>query len=93
MPQHHKGMMKIVSKQYGLPDRWTFRPPAGVRLLDVRSLEELNQHAQAWNDLFQKADRLTPMLSFPWVRAFFKHQDAAPEKWLCLFAYENDQLT
>jgi hypothetical protein len=92
MPQRHKETMKLVSKQYGLPDRWTFCPPAGIRLVDVRSLDELDHHAQAWNDLFQKADRLTPMLSFPWMRAFFKHQVTAPEKWLCLFAYENDQL-
>ncbi|MCC7299788.1 MAG: GNAT family N-acetyltransferase [Verrucomicrobia bacterium] len=83
---------KVVSKQYGLPDPWSFRPPAGIRLVDVRTIEELDQHAQEWNDLFQKADRLTPMLSFPWMRAFFKHQVTSPERWLCLFAYENDRL-
>lgn len=85
-------MMKMVSKQYGLPDRWDFRPPAGIRLVDVRTIEELDQHADAWNDLFQKADRLSPMLSYPWMRAFFRNQVTAPERWLCLFAYENDRL-
>ncbi len=84
--------MKLISKQYGLPDRWKFQPPAGIRLVDVRTIEELDQHAAEWNELYSKAGQLTPMLSFPWMRAFFRHQVTAPEKWLCLFAYENGQL-
>lgn len=85
-------MLKVVSKQYGLPARWNFEAPAGIRLLDVRTLDELDQHAGEWNELFRKTERLSPALSFPWMRAFFKHQVAAPENWLCLFAYENDRL-
>ncbi len=85
-------MPKIVSKQYSLPDPWKYQPPAGIRLADVRTIEELDKHADAWNGLFQKAVRLSPMLSYPWLRAFFKHQVTSPERWLCLFAYENDQL-
>lgn len=84
--------MKVVSKQYGLPEHWNFRPPAGIRLVDVRTLDELAEHAEAWNDLFSKAARLSPLLSYPWMRAFFKHLVSPPEQWLCLFAYENDHL-
>ncbi len=85
-------MLKVVSKHYDLPDRWNFRPPAGIRLVDVRTIEELDQHAAGWNELYSQAGRLTPMLSYPWMRAFFRNQVTAPERWLCLFAYENERL-
>ncbi len=84
--------MKVVSKQYGLPRRGNFRPPAGIRLIDVRTLDELAEHAEAWNDLFEKATRLSPLLSYPWMCAFFKNLVHPPEQWFCLFAYENDRL-
>jgi len=85
-------MLKIVSKQYGLPEKWNYQPPAGIRLVDVRSLEELAEHAEAWNELFQQTDRLSPFLSCPWMTAFFRNLVNPPERWLCLFAYENDRL-
>lgn len=85
-------MIKGVSKQYGLPERWNFRPPSGIRLVDVRTLEELAEHAEAWNELLRQADRLSPILSYAWMRAFFKNLVNPPERWLCLFAYENDRL-
>jgi hypothetical protein len=56
-------MLKVVSKEYSLPARWNFRPPAGIRLVDVRTLEELAEHAEAWNRLLRQADRLSPILS------------------------------
>ena len=86
-------MIKIVSKQYGLPEPWNWNPPAGIRLVDVRTIEELDNYESEWNELFSKAGTLTPILSFPWMRAFFKHQVHSPERWLCLFIYENDRLT
>jgi len=85
-------MLKVVSKEYSLPARWNFRPPAGIRLVDVRTLEELDQHGAAWNSLLHQAARLSPILSYAWMRAFFKNQVRGPEQWLCLFAYENDHL-
>ncbi|MEI7591132.1 MAG: hypothetical protein WCJ49_07490, partial [Deltaproteobacteria bacterium] len=85
-------MLKVVSKHSDLPAPWHFQPPAGIRLVDVRTLEELAEHADAWNELFRKTDRLSPFLSYPWMAAFFRNLVDAPERWLCLFAYENDQL-
>ena len=85
-------MLKVVSKQYDLPEKWNFRPPAGIRLVDVRTFEELAEHADAWNDLFRQTDRLSPFLSYPWMAAFFRNLVSSPERWLCLFAYENDRL-
>lgn len=80
-------------KWYDLPEPWHWNPPAGIRLIDVRTIEELDHHAEAWSDLYSQTEVLTPMLSFPWIRAFLKHQVKPPEQWLCLLAYENDRLT
>ncbi|MFA6100990.1 MAG: GNAT family N-acetyltransferase [Victivallaceae bacterium] len=75
-----------------LPDSWPFHPPAGMRLVDVRKLEDLAEHAAAWTELFSRSAGLTPMLSYPWMSAYFKNKVAYPESWLCLFAYEGKQL-
>jgi hypothetical protein len=86
-------MLKVVSKHYDLPDPWDFRPPEGIQLLDVRTLEDLAEHADAWNRLLQQADRQSPILSYAWMHGFFKNLVKPPESWLCLFIYENKQLT
>jgi hypothetical protein len=75
-----------------LPDSWEFHPPAGIRIADVRSFEDLAEHADAWAELFRKADRLSPLLSYPWMNAFFQNMVTPSERWLCLFAYENDRI-
>lgn len=82
----------LVSKQYSLPERRETQLPGNIRLVDVRTLDELASHEEAWNALFIKADRLSPLLSYPWMRAFFENLVRPPEKWLCLLAYENDML-
>ena len=63
-----------------------------MRIIDVRNLEDLAAHADAWNELFSQSAGLTPMLSYPWISAFLKNKVAYPESWLCLFAYEGKQL-
>jgi hypothetical protein len=90
--QIKKILSPVLSKRYGLPGAWKYRPPDGIRLVDVRSLDELAEHAGAWNELFRQADRLSPMLSYPWMSAFFQNLVAPPERWLCLFAYENERI-
>lgn len=90
--QIKKILARVVSKQYDLPDHWEYQPPEGIRLVDVRTLEELAEHADVWNELSIKADRLSPLLSYPWMHAFFKNLTNPPETWLCLFAYESNRL-
>lgn len=90
--QIKKILSLVLSKQYSLPDNWKYQPPAGIRLVDVRSLEELDKHAAAWDELFRKDGRLSPLLSYSWLGAFFQHLVTPPERWLCLFAYENERL-
>lgn len=82
----------LVSKAYSLPERREMKLPGNIRLVDVRTLDELAAHEDAWNALFIKADRLSPLLSYPWMRAFFENLVRPPEKWLCLLAYENEML-
>lgn len=75
-----------------LPAAWKFNPPAGMRIVDVRTIEDLAEHADAWAELFSRSAGLTPMLSYPWMSSFFKHKVAYPETWVCLFAYDGKQL-
>lgn len=75
-----------------LPDVWHFKPPAGIRLADVRNLENLAEHADAWHELFLQSVSLSPLLSYSWISAFFKNKTAATERWICLLAYESKQL-
>jgi hypothetical protein len=85
-------LAQIIKKHYGLPDLSRFRKPENITLVDVRTLDGLAKHEVAWNELFLKADRPSPLLSYAWTRAFFQHVVAAPEKWICLFVYENGRL-
>jgi len=82
----------VVSKKYCLPESWQFKNSGRVRLVDVRTLEELSQHADAWNKLFNECKKVSSVLSYSWQSSFFKYKVESPEKWLCLFAYENDRL-
>jgi hypothetical protein len=54
-------MINVVSKQYGLPEPWSWNPPAGIRLIDVRTIEELDKYAPEWDELYSKAGTLTPI--------------------------------
>jgi len=93
MKRHIKKILSsVISKQYGLPGKWKYQPPPGVRLVDVRTIEELAEHAEDWNELFRQTDKLSPMLSYQWMNAFFQNLVEPPERWLCLFAYENDRI-
>lgn len=82
----------IISKKHDLPIPWKFSPPPGIRFVDVRNLDELANHAAAWNELFAKSVQISPQLSYQWLSPFFKHKVTSPEQWLCLFAYRNEQL-
>ncbi|MFQ6105368.1 MAG: GNAT family N-acetyltransferase [Candidatus Glassbacteria bacterium] len=58
----------------------------------VESLEELERHAEAWNNLALASPQKLPMPSHAWVSSYFEYQIEPGETWLCLFAYENDKL-
>lgn len=85
-------LVKNAAARNVLPNAWHFKPPAGVRLEDVRNLDDLAEHADAWNELFSHSVALSPMLSYPWISAFFKNKVAPTERWICLLAYEGKQL-
>jgi hypothetical protein len=84
--------MKIEPEITLLPEPWRFKPPGDLRILDVRSVEELATHEQAWNRLLLDSSIASPMTSYAHISAFLETQVNAPESWLCLFAYERGQL-
>ncbi len=75
-----------------IPDPWRFEPAAGVRIVDVRTADELDAHRSAWNELLLQSTAASPTLSYPHLSAFLETQVAAPERWMCLFAYEGERL-
>jgi hypothetical protein len=87
-----KWLKKNATSQRVLPETWHFVPPAKIRLVDVRNFDELEKHADAWQNLFIQTTAQSPVLAYPWVSAFFKHKTSINERWLCLFAYESGQL-
>ena len=58
----------------------------------VMSLDQLGEHAEAWDRLaMASADRL-PMLSHAWVSSFLEHRTVDGSPWQCFFAYEGAEL-
>ncbi len=64
----------------------------GLRVMDVRSAQDLAPHARAWAELLLQSPAASPMLSYPQISAFFETQLLESESWLCLFAYEGERL-
>ncbi|KST63712.1 GNAT family N-acetyltransferase [Mastigocoleus testarum] len=58
----------------------------------VQSFEELNFHANKWNQLTFEAPQQLPMSSIAWVSSYFEHYLEDDESWACLFAYDGDEL-
>ncbi|WP_457550979.1 GNAT family N-acetyltransferase [Desulfobacula sp.] len=75
-----------------LPEQWEFNLPDNIQIVDVRSIQELEPHADAWAGLLLQSTAASPMLSYPLISAFFETQILPSETWLCLFAYEGEQL-
>lgn len=65
---------------------------SGPRIVEVTTFPELERHADAWAELLLQSTAASPMLSYPWISAFFENKLTAGERWLCLFAYEGDRL-
>lgn len=80
------------ARQRLLPAPWAFRAPAGLRILDVRSADDLAPHADAWAELLTHSRAASPMLSYPQISAFLESLVTPPETWMCLFAYEGERL-
>jgi len=67
-------------------------PFGRLRIVEVDSFPELARHASAWAELLLQSTFASPMLSYPWISAFFENKLVFGERWLCLFAYEGDRL-
>ena len=62
-----------------------------VRVVDASVVDELVEHADAWDDLALASPERMPVLSHAWVASFL--ENAAPSRrWRCLFAYEGHRL-
>ncbi len=87
-----KSLAKSLARPFRLPTDWNYIPPPGIRLSDVRTLPELAERAEAWDELLLQSGRSAPVLSYTWITAYLKHQLRPRENWLCLFAYDGARL-
>lgn len=65
-------------------------PP--LRLLVVRSADELAPHAAAWNRLVLAVPGALPMQGYPWVASYLEHRLEPGEEWLCVLAFEEERV-
>ena len=63
-------------------------PAADRRVLVVDRIEELREHADAWNTLAFEVPPRIPTSSHAWVSAYFEHCLAPGETWRCVLAYD-----
>ncbi len=76
-----------------LPDSWKFNPPGKIRVIDVRSLNELKRYENDWNNLLLQSTAASHMLSYQWISAYLETKVCSPAKtWICLFAYYRKKL-
>lgn len=63
-----------------------------LQITAVQSFKELELHIDAWNQLAFAAPQQLPMSSYAWVSSYFEHYLEANESWVCLFAYNGNEL-
>ncbi|MBA4393984.1 MAG: hypothetical protein C0407_10570, partial [Desulfobacca sp.] len=64
----------------------------GLFVQTVRTLKELEPHAEAWNNLAFQAPHQLPDLSYAWSASYLEHQLESGESWFCLFVYDRSTL-
>lgn len=65
---------------------------AGLSIVEVRTLPELERHAEAWERLVLESTPALPRQSYSWISAFLEHKLFAGKRWCCLLAYDGDRL-
>lgn len=84
-------MFKQIPGCKALPDKWNYTAPNGISLNIVRNLDDLSQHAEAWDKLFLNSN-CHPTVTYAWIKGFFKHLLDPSEGWICMFAYRGKDL-
>jgi len=54
--------------------------------------ETLDEHAEAWNALWQQARRHLPTASYEWVRTYLEHRLEPQQSWFCVVAHDDRRL-
>jgi len=85
--------MRLVYKspEMGVEFPEPVRVPNGIRLEVVRDFDELQKHAEAWNQLVKKQG-CSPVLSHSWLATHFETRLNPDDNWFCLLAYDRQQL-
>ncbi|UCD16454.1 MAG: hypothetical protein JSV44_08280, partial [Candidatus Zixiibacteriota bacterium] len=62
------------------------------KIVTARTIKELERHADAWNNLALTTPQRLPVLSYSWIVSYLEHRLKPDSDWICLFAYDGDQL-
>jgi CelD/BcsL family acetyltransferase involved in cellulose biosynthesis len=63
-----------------------------LRLEIGQSLAQLRAHAEQWDKLALVQPQRIPFLTYGWASAHIEYLLSPNSRWLCLFAYDEDQL-
>ncbi|MGB6300678.1 MAG: GNAT family N-acetyltransferase [Rivularia sp. (in: cyanobacteria)] len=63
-----------------------------LQIKAIQNFQELELHIDGWNQLAFDAPQQLPMSSYAWVSSYFEHYLSDDESWVCLFAYDKNDL-
>lgn len=63
-----------------------------LQIKAVQNFQDFESHIDAWNKLAFGAPQQLPMCSYAWISSYFEHYLASDESWICLFAYDRQEL-
>jgi len=64
-----------------------------ITIISENTLEGLEQHRQAWDELIKNCEDVSPVQTYGWVSAFMKYKIKSRYPWVCIFAYRNEEMT
>ena len=56
------------------------------------TMSGLERHAEVWDLLAEQCNQGMPSYSFSWIASHFEYLLSSDETWLCLFAYNKEEL-
>lgn len=63
-----------------------------LRVEMVKTIEGLDKYADSWNSLAFNSPHQHPVLTHAWISAFLRSGQKEEESWVCLFAFDRDDL-
>jgi hypothetical protein len=63
-----------------------------LQLETINTLKQLDNYAEAWDDLALKALHQHPSLTYSWISAYLRTCVLSDQSWFCLLAFDDNEL-